>query len=257
MARNFASWSHNVQFFQSQKSNFKGFQVLENENQTDQFPILSCRWLQWLLTCSCCGSLELMLNIHKCPPDLNLQQYTELWRAHTHSRIYEYLTSSRGSYCKNETIVNAISGNWEYETGLLQGLLVVFKDLNTCPNKSSESVYVHIYFSLGPTYHIIPPPPISSCLCPTYHPPPPLPHQFQIALYLCVLRVDFDGVIKRLKRCGRVIKLSLTHSRQEINWRGRYWHLHLGIPRSLGKKIRRLRFLLDNTTPSKQKITVC
>ena len=29
-----------------------------------------------------------------------------------------YLTSSRGSYCKNESIVIVISGNWEYETGL-------------------------------------------------------------------------------------------------------------------------------------------
>ena len=34
--------------------------------------------------------------------------------------IYEYLTSSRGSYCKNEFIVMVISGNWEYVTGLLQ-----------------------------------------------------------------------------------------------------------------------------------------
>ena len=34
--------------------------------------------------------------------------------------IYEYLTSIRGSYCKNESIVIVISGNWEYETGLLR-----------------------------------------------------------------------------------------------------------------------------------------
>ena len=33
--------------------------------------------------------------------------------------IYEYLTSSRGSYCKNQSIVIVINGNWEYETGLL------------------------------------------------------------------------------------------------------------------------------------------
>ena len=33
--------------------------------------------------------------------------------------IYKYLTSCRGSYCKNESIVIVISGNWEYETGLL------------------------------------------------------------------------------------------------------------------------------------------
>ena len=32
--------------------------------------------------------------------------------------IYEYLTLSRGSCCKNESIVIVISGNWEYETGL-------------------------------------------------------------------------------------------------------------------------------------------
>ena len=32
--------------------------------------------------------------------------------------IYEYLTASRGSYCKNESLVIVTSGNWEYETGL-------------------------------------------------------------------------------------------------------------------------------------------
>ena len=36
-----------------------------------------------------------------------------------HSGIYEYLTSSRGSYCKNESLVIVISGNWEYKTALL------------------------------------------------------------------------------------------------------------------------------------------
>ena len=59
-----------------------------------------------------------MLHFHKFRRDLNLQQYTELWIAHIHSGINEYLTSSRGSYCKNESIVIVISGNWEYETGL-------------------------------------------------------------------------------------------------------------------------------------------
>ena len=33
--------------------------------------------------------------------------------------IYEYLTTRRGSHFKNESIFIAISGNWEYETGLL------------------------------------------------------------------------------------------------------------------------------------------
>ena len=32
---------------------------------------------------------------------------------------YGYLTSSRGSYCKNESIVIVISGTRKYETGLL------------------------------------------------------------------------------------------------------------------------------------------
>ena len=61
-----------------------------------------------------------MLNLYKYWRDLNLQQYTELWIAHVHSGIYEYLTSSRGSYCKNESIVIVVSGKWEYETGLLK-----------------------------------------------------------------------------------------------------------------------------------------
>ena len=58
-------------------------------------------------------SLHLMLNIHKYRRDANLQQYTELWIANIHYGIYEYLTSSRGSYRKNESIVIVISGNWE------------------------------------------------------------------------------------------------------------------------------------------------
>ena len=37
--------------------------------------------------------------------------------------IYEYLTSSRGSCCKSESIVIVISGNWEYETGLIRRML--------------------------------------------------------------------------------------------------------------------------------------
>ena len=34
--------------------------------------------------------------------------------------IHKYLTSSRGSCCKNKSIVIVISGNWEFETGLLK-----------------------------------------------------------------------------------------------------------------------------------------
>ena len=59
-----------------------------------------------------------MLNIHKYQRDLNLQQI-----AHIHCGNYEYLISSRGSYCKSESIVIVISGNWEYETGLLLAII--------------------------------------------------------------------------------------------------------------------------------------
>ena len=41
--------------------------------------------------------------------------------------IYEYLLLSWGSYCKNESIVIVVSGNWEYETGLLQKLETLVK----------------------------------------------------------------------------------------------------------------------------------
>ena len=43
-----------------------------------------------------------------------------------HIGIYEYLTSSRGKHCKNESIVIVISGYWEYETGLLR--IVAYPD---------------------------------------------------------------------------------------------------------------------------------
>ena len=59
-----------------------------------------------------------MLNIHKFQSGYEL--FTTLcivWDSDL-AGIYEYLTSSRGSYCKNESIVIVISGNWEYETGL-------------------------------------------------------------------------------------------------------------------------------------------
>ena len=38
-------------------------------------------------------------------PRLDVEySYTELWIAHIHSGIYEYLTSSLGSCCKNEFV---------------------------------------------------------------------------------------------------------------------------------------------------------
>ena len=51
-----------------------------------------------------------MLTIHKFQSGYEL--FTTL--------CIEYLKSSRSSYCKNESIVIVISGNWEYETGLLE-----------------------------------------------------------------------------------------------------------------------------------------
>ena len=56
-----------------------------------------------------------MLNLHKYRRNLN----TELWIAHVHTLIDEYLASGQRKPCKNESIVIVISGNWEYETGLL------------------------------------------------------------------------------------------------------------------------------------------
>ena len=51
-----------------------------------------------------------MLTIHKFQSGYEL--FTTL--------CIEYLKSSRSSHCKNESIVIVISGNWEYETGLLE-----------------------------------------------------------------------------------------------------------------------------------------
>ena len=59
-----------------------------------------------------------MLNIHKFQSGYEL--FTTLCTVGDSDLacIYEYLTSSRGSYCKKESIVIVISDNWEYETGL-------------------------------------------------------------------------------------------------------------------------------------------
>ena len=79
-----------------------------------------------------------MLNIRKYRRGLNFQQYTELWIAHIRSGIYEYLTLSRGSHCKNESLVIAISGNWEHETGLLRLTLTLTLTLIKTKNNSKR-----------------------------------------------------------------------------------------------------------------------
>ena len=59
-----------------------------------------------------------MLNIHKFQSGYELFTTLCIVGDSDLAGVYEYLTSSRGSYCKNESIVVVISGNWEYETGL-------------------------------------------------------------------------------------------------------------------------------------------
>ena len=58
-------------------------------------------------------SLDLMLNIHKFLSGYELFTTLCIVGDSDIAGIYEYLTSSRGSYCKNESIVIVISGNWE------------------------------------------------------------------------------------------------------------------------------------------------
>ena len=60
-----------------------------------------------------------MLNIHKIQSGYELFTALCIVGDSDLAGIYEYLTSSRGSCCKNESIVIVISGNWEYESGLL------------------------------------------------------------------------------------------------------------------------------------------
>ena len=54
-----------------------------------------------------------MLNIHKFQSGYELFTTLCIVGDPNLAGIYEYLTSSRGSYCKNESIVTVISGNWE------------------------------------------------------------------------------------------------------------------------------------------------
>ena len=64
-----------------------------------------------------------MLNIHKFQSGYELFTTLCIVEDSGLAGIYEYLTSSRGSYCKNETIVIVISCSWEYETGLLRAII--------------------------------------------------------------------------------------------------------------------------------------
>ena len=59
-----------------------------------------------------------MLNIHKFQCGYELFTTLCIVGDSDIAGIYEYLTLSRGSYCKTESIVNVLNGNWEYETGL-------------------------------------------------------------------------------------------------------------------------------------------
>ena len=61
-----------------------------------------------------------MLNIHKFQSGYELFTTLCIVEDSDLDGIYDYLTSSRGSFCKNKCI---ISGNCEYETGLLDDAL--------------------------------------------------------------------------------------------------------------------------------------
>ena len=65
-----------------------------------------------------------MLNIHRLQSGYELFTTLCIVGDSDLTVIYEYLTSSQGSYCKNESIVIVISGNWEYKTGLLKIFLM-------------------------------------------------------------------------------------------------------------------------------------
>ena len=54
-----------------------------------------------------------MLNIHESQSGYELFTILCIVGDSDIAGIYEYLTSSRGSYFKNESIVIVISGNWE------------------------------------------------------------------------------------------------------------------------------------------------
>ena len=64
-----------------------------------------------------------MLNIHKFQSGYELFTTLCIVEDSDLDGIYDYLTSTRGSFCKSECIVIVISGNCEYETGLLNDVL--------------------------------------------------------------------------------------------------------------------------------------
>ena len=65
-----------------------------------------------------------MLKIHKSQSGYELFTTLCIVGDSDLAGIYEYLTSSRGSYCKNESIVIVVSGNWEYGTGLFLSTII-------------------------------------------------------------------------------------------------------------------------------------
>ena len=61
-----------------------------------------------------------MLNIHKFQSGHELFTTLCIVGDSGFASIYKDLTSSRSSYCKNESIVIVVSGKCEYETGLFR-----------------------------------------------------------------------------------------------------------------------------------------
>ena len=56
------------------------------------------------------------------------------------------LTSNRGSCCKNESTVIVISGNWEYETGLLHVPCASYLNVAPVDTDSTSAATLHSSF---------------------------------------------------------------------------------------------------------------
>ena len=78
-----------------------------------------------------------MLNIHKFQSEYELFTTLCIVGDSDLAGIYDYLTSSRGSCCKFESIVIVISGNWEYETGFGRASLWCWSSSNIKQYKSN------------------------------------------------------------------------------------------------------------------------
>ena len=88
-----------------------------------------------------------MLNIYKFQSGYDLFTTLCIVGDSNLAGICEYLTSSRGLCCKNESIVIVISGNWEYETGLF--FVRIFDQDSTAPVCRIVRYLTYIHKSRG------------------------------------------------------------------------------------------------------------